>query len=431
MLSWFLSIFFYCIALIAMRRPYVGVFTYYLLSILGPQYIWWWYFDGLRASYIVALPTLLGIAFKLVKNKYDKSYIVNKQNFWLLILWASIISSYYFGSYSTGNPSARAEQAFSVTNIIFIFYFFSVLEISTISKLRYLTVVFALSVVYLTYWANLQYFTQNWGQFHMGRLMGPIDKNGGSIYGDENNFAVLFVTGMPFIYYWGWKFKKMWLRGLLWLILPFSCHAVFLTGSRGGLLGIVAVAFCIVLISKRKLIVLPLILLSLLILYQWQAGDIMTSRSQKIVNIEGEHSAGDRLTAWSGGLNMVLSHPLTGVGLGNFIIALPDFIESREMVAHSTVVQFAAESGFIAGCAYIVLIYLFFKNSMLIRSWTHKNSDHLYVQQIKTYNDASFASFVGLTICSIFLSMNTYEIFFVLMLINHALIFCCEHKTLD
>ncbi len=55
------------------------------------------------------------------------------------------------------------------------------------------------------------------------------------------------------------------------------------------------------------------------------------------------------LTAWEGGLRMVMSHPLTGVGLSSFITALPDYIESRHMVAHNTLVQFAAESGVGAG----------------------------------------------------------------------------------
>jgi hypothetical protein len=30
----------------ALVRPWIGINSYYLLAILGPQYIWWWNFQG-------------------------------------------------------------------------------------------------------------------------------------------------------------------------------------------------------------------------------------------------------------------------------------------------------------------------------------------------------------------------------------------------
>ncbi len=50
-----------------------------------------------------------------------------------------------------------------------------------------------LSVIYLTYWANMRYLS---GVFFL-RLAGPRSPIG-SAYGDENVFALLFVVGGPF-----------------------------------------------------------------------------------------------------------------------------------------------------------------------------------------------------------------------------------------
>ena len=43
------------------------------------------------------------------------------------------------------------------------------------------------------------------------------------------------------------------------------------------------------------------------------------------------------------------------------------------------------------------------------------------MKQIEIYNNAITASFSGLIVCSLFLSLNTYETFFVLLLFNNAL----------
>lgn len=417
------------ISFAALSRPWIGINAYYLFSILGPQYIWWWSFQGLRVSLIIAIAAITGVSFHILKKKhYDFAYIFNKQGVWLFVLWLSLTISYfagpYVGFYSSSGLSP--SEIFSITNTIFIFYFISSLEMNETRKLRLLVIVFSVSTIYLIYWANYQYLSQNWYQFNWGRLMGPRSINGGAIYNDENAFAMLFVTGLPFVYYLGLDLKRKLLRWLLWATIPFGWHAIFLTGSRGGLLGLVVVLFVVLLLSKRKLLIFPL-LLTFLLFYIWQAGDVMQHRSTQIVDIDGERSANDRLTAWKGGLRMFADNPVTGVGLGSFITALPDYIESRHMVAHNTLVQYASESGFGAGLAYLVLVFLFFKHSKYVRRWCvegrYNRGDE--VLKIELYNNATTASFCGLFVCSMFLSLNVYEIFFILLLLNNSLYQIC------
>ena len=413
----------------ALARPWIGINSYYLLAILGPQYIWWWNFQGLRVSLIIALTTLLGVGFHIFKKgHYNFNFFLNPTNFWLLMLWFFISLSYFFGPYvprffSSGLTPA---QLFYITNTMFIFYFAATLEMNETRKLRYLVMIVVASSLYLIYWANNQYLTQQWHQFFMGRLMGPASIDGGAIYKDSNAFSMFFVCTLPFIYYFGWMVKKQWLRWSLWAMIPLGWHAIFLTGSRGGLIGIGVIMLTILLLSKRKALILPLLLL-FFVFYQWQAGDIMHERSEQIVNIEGERSASDRVTAWRGGLRMMIDQPLTGVGLGSFVTALPDYIESRHMVAHNTLIQFAAESGLGAGVAYVMLIYFFYVQSLKIRRMS-RDGDESETEQIYFFNCAATASFTGLIVCSLFLSLNVYEIFFVLLLFNNALYHICLNK---
>jgi probable O-glycosylation ligase (exosortase A-associated) len=417
-------------ALATLTRPWVGVTAYYLLAILGPQYIWWWNFQGLRVSLIIALSTITGVILQILRSDYDSNFIFNKQSMWLFFLWLSITNSYFFGPYVSRFSSAGLSpgEIFAITNTIFLFYFFAALVINDISKLRYLVIVFVGTTVYLCFWANNQYFSQNWSQFNMGRLMGPASLDGSSIYRDENTFAMLFVCGIPFIYYFGWEINKKWMRWGLWISIPLAWHAIFLTGSRGGLVGLGATMFAILLQSRRKIFIWPLLLFFWLF-YLWQAGNIMHERSGNIINIEGESSASNRITAWEGGLRMILTHPISGVGLGSFITALPEFIESRHMVAHNTFIQFAAESGIVAGFAYVAVVFLFFKQSIRIRRWLRSIESDKQSYQIELYNNASTTSFVGLSLCGLFLSLNIYEIVFVLLLFNSALYQICLKKV--
>lgn len=429
-MKFLLAIIMFTTGVTALVRPWVGIVLYYLLAILGPQYIWWWHFEGLRASLIVAITTLAGIVFQAMNKNYDSGFLLNRLNLWVLILWFCIAMSFFFGPYvdlfsSTGR---RPEQIFSITNTIFLFYFCSTIEINEIRKLRYLIIMFSISTIYLIYWANNQYFNQNWSQFNMGRLMGPRSIDGGSIYRDENVFAVVFVTGIPFIYYTALELQRKWQRYLILLLIPAGWHAIFLTGSRGGLLGVGVVVFGTILLSKRKFLALPLLVL-FFVFYQWQAGSVMKDRSDTIANYEGEGSAEMRITAWKGGMKMITEHPITGVGIGSFITALPHFADTSPRVAHNTIIQFAAESGVGAGVAYLIILYSFYLNSRKIRTLCSKHVNLPEINCIDRYNNANTVSFVGLIVCSLFLSLNTYEIFFVLLIFNNALMQICLRKT--
>ncbi|NTU73472.1 hypothetical protein HGB07_04875, partial [Candidatus Roizmanbacteria bacterium] len=186
-------------AIASLSRPWVGILSYYLLAVLGPQYIWWWNFEGLRVSFIVAVFALAGVGIKLLQRQFDFSFLTTKLNLYVLLLWLFVTVSYYFGPY-VSDPSFKnfnPDALFSASNKIFLFYFCAALALNDIKKIRYLSLILLVTTIYFIYWANNQYLSENWMQFNMGRLMGPADIFGGSIYKDENALAILFVTGIP------------------------------------------------------------------------------------------------------------------------------------------------------------------------------------------------------------------------------------------
>jgi len=425
-----LAILIFVTAFFSLTNPWIGINAYYLLALMVPQNIWWWGFEGLRVSFVVACFALAGIAFSLFKKKFDPNFLSTRLNLWVLLLWIFVVASYYFGPYV---PSFHAEgispdMLFSMSNKMFLFYFCATLAIDNPKKLGYLIFIYVFATIYLIYWANLQYFTANWDQFNMGRLMGPRSLDGGSIYEDENMFAMFFVTGLPFLYYMSIEVNRKWLRYVLWAIIPLGWHAIFMTASRGGLLGLVVIIMLAIVKSRRKMLAIPLVLL-FMVFYQMQAGTTMKVRGELIAGYEGEGSAQQRLSAWRGGVGMVLAHPVTGVGLGSFITALPKFADTNPRVAHNTFVQYTAESGVGAGFSFLMIVAVFLKNCRAVKTWCRNHMEHEESKVLDNYNDAVFVSFAGFIVSSLFLSLNTYEVFFYLLIINNSLSTYCKRLS--
>lgn len=419
-------------AISSLKRPWIGIIAYYMLAILGPQYIWFWNFEGLRASFWVAIFVLTGIAWNMLAKTFDYGFLLTGLNRWTFLLFSSVVLSYYLGPYvSLHDPKSGLSPKFLLDNTIniYLFYYCAVLAMDSVNKLKYLSLVIVFSVIYLIYWANLQYFTENWDQFNMGRLKGPENMEGFSIYGDENAFAMLFVTGIPFVYHLGMRIDSKILRfSFLVPIIAFGWHAVFLTGSRGGLLGLAATTLATVWQSKRKYLAVLLIPI-FYGFFVWQSGPTMKERSATINEYQDDGSAEMRLTAWKGGIRMIGDNPVFGAGLGSFITALPRYIETSPRVAHNTLIQFAAESGILAGISYLMIVIFVVRNYRKISAWCKVREGEPSVSIVASLNDASTVSFIGLVICSIFLSLNNYEIFLYLLIMNNALFVLCSQNS--
>lgn len=428
-----LSLIIGCICITTLFRPWVGVMAYYILALLLPQYLWWWMFEDIRASFLISISTAISLIIHyVVKGGISFQNYRDYSSLLMLSLWGAATLSYYAGDYvlleqTTGGLSSQA--LFRLINISFCFYFISISILNNTKNIKYLFYIFTLITLFYTYWANMQYITENWYQFNNGRLMGPLGENSSSMYRDENNFATVFVTGIPFIYFSGFLVRKPVFKLLIWSLIPFAVHAIFLTGSRGGLVGLTAVIFTYF-ISKRNIKLLVLLAALGMVFFQWQAGSVMKNRADTISTYKEDSSASSRLVAWKGGGRMILEHPITGVGLGSFAKALPDYSDHKPIVAHNTFVQYTAESGLVAGLSYTLLVIVFFlnyrKNISAIKLLTEKNNK----PELRYINDAIFFAFLGYSICSCFLSLNYFEIFFFLALMNSSFRSMIEKKLI-
>lgn len=408
-------------ALAALRRAWVGVAAYYTLSIWYPQLIWYWAFGTLRTSLIVSLVTLVGFGKDLFLGRIDFSVLKQKQNYLVIILWLTLAVSYFFGAYGQNTYQQgplNSNYLMSYFNRVFFFYFIAILLINDRHKYSYLLIVVPAVVVFYTYWANDHYFTIGLGA--NGRLSGPGPEAwestgiGGGPYTDENTFAMLFVMGVPFLWYMGRYYRSKIVKWFLWGCIPFAWHAVFLTGSFGGMIGLGAVTMYMTFRSRNRfvLVVFPILLAAA---FLWQGGPYL---KQKIMGTGGDvtqvGTAQQRFDSWEAGVLMVLDHPVTGVGLGNFLKAYPDYSDTQPHVAHNTFLQFAAESGLVAGIVYL----LFFLN-LIVEYWKETRKVPPETDQfVVAARESIVASMLGFFVCGVFLNLALYEMFYYVLILN-------------
>jgi putative inorganic carbon (hco3(-)) transporter len=413
-------------AVTAIVFPWIGAAFGYLSILLGPHILWWWSFEGTRHFQIIAICTLIGIFFSFFRKKISGYYLIGTPNFFLFIWFIFTVLSYYLGPYVSGGPGPRyfpPDYIFQIVLKSFGFYFLSVLCLDSETKIKWFSFIILFSSIYYIYWTNDRYLSGYYG-IH-GRIGGPQGLNANH-YGDENNFAMFFVISLPFIYFIGYAIKNIFLRYLLWLTIPFGWHAIFLTGSRGGLLALLFSSIACFLLSPKKKIamfVFPLLAAAFVL----QGGDVLKNRtkimtSSSLGQTEIDQSALGRLQAWHAATNMIIKHPVTGVGIASFGAAFPDFSNDSPRECHNTFFQIAAESGLIAMLGYVVFLIITLK-----KLWKQKKqSPDFPTEKTQHFNhllrNAVFASWIGFITCALFLSLQVFEQFFYLAIISNFLI---------
>jgi probable O-glycosylation ligase (exosortase A-associated) len=413
--------FFSLIGLVSMAVPWVGVVAAYFVALLNPQSVWHWHFEDFRPALFVTLPLLVGVVILGLRGRLHWQALKSSRAAFIAILLLSCVSSALFAPYADATHETAIQGKWyilEITSKIVLLMAVASLCVAEIRPLRVVGWMVAGISVFLVYWANAAYLAVGW----VFRLAGPSTPGGSGPYFDENNFSAFFVASLPFVWYMAFTLKQPVLRAALWLVVPFGWHAMFLTGSRGGLLGMVAVLGLIVLRSGQRRYGV-LLIAAFVGAFVWQAGDTMKERTATIDDYREDDSASDRIVAWVAATRMMIANPLTGVGPGAFVKAFPAYSEGVVIQAHNTYFQIGAEYGPIAAIALLSaiassLIVLYRRGAVLQRL-----PDSPDTRLLRAVNDATLTGLFGLVVCSMFLTLQLFEFLFFLIFLANAVEF--------
>ncbi len=183
---------------------------------------------------------------------------------------------------------------------------------------------------------------------------------------DPNHFAfsLLIPISLSIEKIFGQKSLKM--KTLLIAVLGLMIFSVIISGSRGGLLGVLIIFLLYAFLIKKRFLLLTLMVLMGIVLLEL-APDYFFERVEGVADSGG---AG-RMTIWIYGISILKQNWLYGVGLNNFPMAYSEFAHFTPFTqaiyrgAHNQYLQVLVELGIIGFTVMTVSIVAHYKTLTL------------------------------------------------------------------
>lgn len=302
------------------------IILYLILTIIRPQE-YMAVFTGIPILPVVLISAFLCWLISSAKTFAAPQFVILP--IFLLILMISVVVNGWFGG---------ALDQLEKFGPIMIAFFVLATSCNTQRRVIITMVVFVLCSVVLV--------AHGIGQARdgVGWTGVPISEDGRiqyvGIFNDPNDLGLLFASTLPMAIF------LSTLRGMLLRLFWLACAALlfygtYLTNSRGALLAVLVVAGVYVWYRRGFITAGTLGVVGLACM------KLMSSRMQDLD--PDEESAFGRVDAWYSGLHMFLSHPVFGVGAGNFT-------EYNDLTAHNSFVLVLAETGFVGYMLWLAFV---------------------------------------------------------------------------
>lgn len=396
------------------NAPWVAALVYSIVSVMQPQYIWFWAFEDFSAFKVSAGITIIAWGWHVLNGNIRWEVYKSGQFKGVIALTIIFHLSNFLTPYESYFSLVSGDLVVDIFTTIAIMYFFVLPLINQENTIKFFGFMFIFITVYYAYWANDHYLSGNWSQFEGGRLLGPRR----SPYKDGNVTSIVLTSGLAFVMFGIRYFKQKWLRYALIMTLPFIWHALILFASRGALLSAASVTlfFALVVKSKSLNLVMAIGFVGMLV-YQ---GGMLVQRTSSTVSQAQSASSDDeplnpRLVSWSVGVGIAFEYPLLGAGPQRFQYASQQLYPGKSPhVAHNTLINFSANTGLIAGFIYLSFFWVSFKQYKYVRRFAVDNSTFDYI------NLSCMGGLVGFFVGAFFLDLIIFEPFYFLLVLITA-----------
>jgi hypothetical protein len=404
------------------QAPWIAALMYSTVSILQPQYIWFWSFDNIAIFKVSAGLSIVAWGIYAFRSKLQWQIYNNGIFKGILFLLALYYVSDYFSPFQSPGASVSSEQVIGTYFTIVLMFFIVLGLLDNEKALTGLVWIIIGITLYYTYWANDHYLSSNWSQFTHERLRGP----GRSPYSDGNALSIILVIGMPFVLLSVFQLEKKWQKLLLIITIPLIWHALILFASRGAFVaaGVSTLVVSRMLNSK----ILNVILLVGFVVFMVDQGNTLTSRTSGTVtaaNSNQEAPINPRSVSWGVAIDITLKHPFLGAGPQRFEQASRAYFPGRSPhVAHSTLFNFSSNLGIFAALTYLSFFFISWKmfraNNKALEKWPNKKLEFI--------NKASICSLSGFFVGALFLDLIIFEPFYFLLLVIVANNFIIKNR---
>jgi probable O-glycosylation ligase (exosortase A-associated) len=341
-------------ACIILTRPFVGLLFYIILYMLrlGELYP---PLAPLHAERVVGVLTLVSVYLEQYRTSRRILIDATRQTRLLLLFVVPILISVLFAYW-------RFRALASLIDFVklIVLYLLVVSLLTTRLRLRIYLALFLALICFVAVGAFAGYFGGH-AEFSMGidRAVGSTD-----LGANANTLAATMAATIPILLVLTFYRRLRGFRFLTGAATLLLVSTAVLTGSRGGLLGLLGGLLFLLWRSRNRLLLglVGVVILGAGVL--WMPEQYKT-RYSSIFSSTLDGSSSARLVTWGRGLRMIRDRPLTGVGLGCFGIAnltsySPEGLRSR-LVAHSLYIQVPSEVGLFGALVFFAFLFEVFR----------------------------------------------------------------------
>jgi probable O-glycosylation ligase (exosortase A-associated) len=397
--------------------PFCGVFVYYLFAVLRPQFLWEWSLpQGVGWSYYVALATIgAAVAGFLFGNVHSgqsgqpgqSSPRPRSSNLHVPLL---VFGFWIVVTCLTARHFDATWEGFIEYLKIFVMFVVAATLITTTRQVLALFTMIGLSLGFIAYEINFYYLFQGYLGIH-DRGYGGLDNNGAGL---------LLAMGMPVCWY-AFESTTRWWRWFYLPLIPLIVHAVMLTYSRGAMLSLIVVCPLIWWRSRQKVWLTLVLAAFVFVVVPILAGPQIRARFMTIEKHELDESANSRKQSWAAAWKMALDYPIFGVGVGNARLFSHQYGADYEgRMIHNQYLQVAADNGFVGLTLFLTMLWCALRALRRCRRFV-AGQDDPESRRIAAIASGVECSLIVYCTGAIFLSLDTFELFYLLILLSFQL----------
>ena len=336
--------------LLILKYPYVGLLLYMATFLIRPAEL----YPALEPLHMERMIGILALLASLIRHKreHGQLFFPNDLGTKMLVLFWLLLCASWVVSYDRADTVAHIENFLK----LLIFYTIIVYEVNSKAKFDVFLSAFVLLIAFIAFLSFRDYY--GGGAIYRMGIQRAIGRT--SAGGDPNTMAGTLATAVPLVVACFRVYKNLFVRlaclGILGLLLLMIVN----TGSRSGLLTLLAVVGAMVYFSRYRLVSAAVVLM-LLVAGWFVVPDQYRVRYGTLLDEErdADEISSGRVAIWENGLRMFLAYPVYGVGGGAFrsANASGDFGPPTDMQAHSLYIQLLATFGIIGAVIWFFFLF--------------------------------------------------------------------------
>jgi probable O-glycosylation ligase (exosortase A-associated) len=387
---------------VCLVRPFYGILLWTVIAFLNPQssLFYWSVANTFPWAIAVAVPTLIGFALFPKEWKNLKS----SKFFFVIVMWVWFTITSFVSTHTPVfvHHAGDTWYRWGYVSKVLLMTMVAAAIINSFERLRILVLVMA---------GCLGFFVAKSFPFILltggsARLYGPEF----SMIADNNDFGLALNMTLPLFFYLAQTESRRWVRRLCGVLFVMTIPAIFFTYSRGALTGLIAILGLILLRSRQRLVLFPVIVFGVTVALLF-APAAWKHRMDPTRPDAIDGSARSRLNAWQYSWNLAQDYPVAGGGFGTFTNEL--FARYAPNIAdihgpHSIYFQVLAEHGFVGLALYLAVISSCFVTVHRLRKRARFYGDKV----VLAYTDMFRFSLVGFLTSGLFLGRAYFDYFF-------------------